>query len=82
MPAALPPVFASAQKEPALQTLTAASQPFNALDADVDRQLARMAQAARTLARVALSPDDQWLAWSLPDASGIASRERGYKPKA
>ncbi len=36
----------------------------------MNRQLARMGQAARTPARVALSPDGAWLAWSLPDATG------------
>jgi dipeptidyl aminopeptidase/acylaminoacyl peptidase len=63
VPAALLPIFASAQRSPALQ-------PLSALDADVDHQLERMGHAARTPARIALSPDGAWLAWSLPDASG------------
>jgi Tol biopolymer transport system component len=67
---ALLPIFASAQESTALQTSTSASQRSSALDAEVERQLARMGQEVRTPARVALSPDGAWLAWSLPDAAG------------
>ena len=70
LPATLLPIVVSAQESPALQTLTA-SQSFGALDADADRQLAHMGQGVRTPARVALSPDGAWLAWSLPDPVGI-----------
>jgi len=70
--AALLPILACAQQTSAPATLTTAKQLFSALDADVDRQLARMGQAARTPARVALSPDGALLAWSLPDATGTA----------
>ena len=50
--------------------MTDASQSYSVLDQAVDRQLAHMGEAGRMPARVALSPDGAWLAWSLPGATG------------
>jgi hypothetical protein len=61
----------SLKTNPTLQPLTDPNRSSlsSGVDQAVNRQLARMEDAAPTPTRVALSPDDALLAWSLQDAT-------------
>jgi dipeptidyl aminopeptidase/acylaminoacyl peptidase len=68
--AALLPTFVGAQGASVARGSVVANQSPGAVDLIIEKQLELTGQTERTPGRVALSPDGNWLAWSLSSADG------------